>query len=76
MAPKRENETSPPPPELVTSFRPETATPVQVEELIDFRIQKLDEEIAELQRHIEDLKEERKRWVTVTGGRSRAREEA
>jgi hypothetical protein len=55
----------------MTPFDPDTATPDQVEELIDARVARFDEEIAKLLAQVEELRADRKRWLGVTGGRSR-----
>jgi hypothetical protein len=60
-----------PTPELLTTFRPESATPDDVEALIDLRIDQIDTEITKHQATVEELKAERKRWVMVSGGQSR-----
>jgi len=64
-----------PAPELLTTFRPETASPDDVEALIDLRVGKIDEEIKTHLAAVEDLRAERKRWLSVTGGRSRNNDE-
>lgn len=69
---KRESE---PTPEILAAFRPETATPDDVEHLIDYRVGQIDEEIKEHQAKVEELRAERKRWIGVTGGRSRVVDE-
>lgn len=56
----------------MSTFDPDTATPEQVEELIDMRVARFDEEISNLMAHVEDLRAKRKRWLGVTGGRSRS----
>lgn len=65
---KREPETTA---EAIAAFRPESASPDDVESLIDYRVGKLDEQIADHLKQAEELRAERKRWVGVTGGRSR-----
>lgn len=67
MPPKRDDDT----PEVIAAFRPETATPEEVEALIDHRIGRVDKEIGEHLAAVEELRAERKRWLGVTGGRSR-----
>ncbi len=68
MASKREPE---PTPDLLATFRPESASPDDVENLIDYRVGRIDEEIKTHLAAVEDLRAERKRWLGVTGGRSR-----
>lgn len=46
-------------------------TPEQTEQYIDWRIQVMDTEIAKLRQHLDDLIATRKRWLAVTGGRSK-----
>jgi len=65
------NKRDAPAPELLTTFRPETAKPEDVEALIDLRIGKIDDEIKTHLAAVEDLRAERKRWLGVTGGKSR-----
>lgn len=72
MAKPRDADTAPP--EILAAFRPETATPEHVEQLIDFRVDQIDGLIKEHMAKVEELKDERKRWITVTGGRSRSSE--
>lgn len=57
--------------EVIATFRPETASPEEVERLIDLRVAKIDEQIQDHVAAAEELRAERKRWVGVTGGRSR-----
>ncbi len=47
-------------------------TPEQAENYIDWRIQLVDAEIARLRQQLDDLTTTRKRWLAVTGGRSKA----
>jgi hypothetical protein len=70
------NKRDAPAPELLTTFRPETAKPEDVEALIDLRIDQIDDEIRTHLGAVEDLRSERKRWLSVTGGRSRNNDEA
>lgn len=63
--------TDPAPAPIMASFRPETASPSDVEQLIDARIDQIDDQIQKHQAALEELKAERKRWLGVTGGRSR-----
>ena|SRR2546427_670275 len=46
-------------------------TPEQAEQYIDWRIQQVDAEIGKLRQQLDDLTAMRKRWLAVTGGRSR-----
>lgn len=46
-------------------------SPEQTEQYIDWRIQVVDAEIAKLRKQLEDLMGARKRWLAVTGGRSK-----
>ncbi len=46
-------------------------TPEQAEHYIDWRIQLVDTEIAKLREQLNDLTGARKRWLAVTGGRSK-----
>jgi hypothetical protein len=46
-------------------------TPDQAEHYIDWRIQCVDQEIARLRQQLDDLIVSRKRWLAVTGGRSK-----
>ncbi len=46
-------------------------TPEQAEHYIDWRIQSVDTEIARLRQQLDDLIASRKRWLAVTGGRSK-----
>ena len=69
MASKREQGDTPEP--ILEAFRPETCSPDDVERLIDLRITQIDAEIQEHVQAAEDLRAERKRWLSVTGGRSR-----
>ncbi|HKW42016.1 MAG TPA: hypothetical protein VJN39_12270 [Gemmatimonadales bacterium] len=46
-------------------------TPDQAEHYIDWRIQQIDTEIARLRQQLDDLTSTRKRWLAVTGGRSK-----
>lgn len=57
--------------DLLAAFRPETAKPEDVEQLIDLRVARIDEELAAIMAKKDELQAERKRWVGVTGGRSR-----
>jgi hypothetical protein len=60
-----------PTPELLTAFRAESCSPDDVESLIDLRVGQIDDEIKTHLAAVEQLRAERKRWVSVTGGRSR-----
>jgi len=46
-------------------------TPDQAEHYIDWRIQSVDTDIARLRQQLDDLIAQRKRWLAVTGGRSK-----
>jgi hypothetical protein len=46
-------------------------TPEQAEHYIDWRIQAVDAEISRLRQQLDDLIASRKRWLAVTGGRSK-----
>ena len=46
-------------------------TPEQTEQYIDWRLQNLDAEIAALRGQLDELIALRKRWLAVTGGRSK-----
>lgn len=46
-------------------------TPDQAEHYIDWRIQSIDSDIARLRQQLDDLIASRKRWLAVTGGRSK-----
>ena len=46
-------------------------SPEQAEHYIDWRIQLIDTEIARLRQQLDDLTGVRKRWLAVTGGRSK-----
>ena len=46
-------------------------TPEQAEHYIDWRIQSVDTDIARLRQQLDDLITQRKRWLAVTGGRSK-----
>jgi hypothetical protein len=46
-------------------------TPEQAEQYIDWRLQNLDTQIAALRTQLEELTALRKRWLAVTGGRSK-----
>ena len=46
-------------------------SPEQAEHYIDWRIQVIDSEIGRLRQQLDDLTGVRKRWLAVTGGRSK-----
>jgi hypothetical protein len=46
-------------------------SPEQAEHYIDWRIQQIDSEISRLRQQLDDLTATRKRWLAVTGGRSK-----
>lgn len=55
----------------LAAFRADAAGPEDVEHLIDLRVEQLTDEISRLQEEKESKLAERKRWLDVTGGRSR-----
>ncbi|HEY6157324.1 MAG TPA: hypothetical protein VIV88_07700 [Gemmatimonadales bacterium] len=46
-------------------------TPDQAEQYIDWRIQQVDQNVAKLRQQLDDLIAMRRRWLAVTGGRSK-----
>ena len=46
-------------------------TPEQAEQYIDWRIQLVDTDVAKLRQQLDDLTAMRRRWLAVTGGRSK-----
>lgn len=46
-------------------------SPDQAEQYIDWRIQQVDAQVAKLRQQLEDLTAMRRRWLAVTGGRSK-----
>src|SRR5437660_12808160 len=46
-------------------------TPDQAEQYIDWRIQLVDAHVAKLRQQLDDLTAMRRRWLAVTGGRSK-----
>ena len=50
---------------------PSDWTPEQAEQYLDWRIHLVDAEITKLRQQIEDTSSLRRRWLTVTGGRSK-----
>lgn len=46
-------------------------TPEQAEQYIDWRIQLVDGDVAKLRQQLDDLTAMRRRWLAVTGGRSK-----
>ena len=46
-------------------------TPDQAEQYIDWRIQQVDQNVAKLRQQLDDLIAVRRRWLAVTGGRSK-----
>ena len=46
-------------------------TPDQAEQYIDWRIQLVDADVARLRQQLDDLTAMRRRWLAVTGGRSK-----
>ena len=70
-SPKHSQHVDMEPPEQTLSLGSADWTPEQAEQYIDWRLQKLDMEIAGLRAQLEDLTVLRKRWLAVTGGRSK-----
>jgi hypothetical protein len=58
-------------PEQILSVGSTDWSPEQAELYIDWRLQNLDGEIARLRGQLDDLTAMRKRWLAVTGGRSK-----
>lgn len=58
-------------PEQALSVGSTDWSPEQAEQYIDWRLQNLDAEIARLRSQLDDLTVMRKRWLAVTGGRSK-----
>jgi|SRR3990172_1517278 len=50
---------------------PSDWTPEQAEQYIDWRIQLVDVDVARLRQQLDDLTAMRRRWLAVTGGRSK-----
>ncbi len=46
-------------------------SPDQAEQYIDWRIQQVDGQVAKMRQQLEDLTALRRRWLAVTGGRSK-----
>lgn len=46
-------------------------TPDQAEQYLDWRIHQVDTQVAQLRQQLDDLIAMRKRWLAVTGGRSK-----
>ena len=59
------------PPKQTLSVGSTDWTPEQAEQYIDWRLQNLDSEIASLRGQLDELIAMRKRWLAVTGGRSK-----
>jgi hypothetical protein len=57
--------------EQLTFTSPGDWTPEQAEQYIDWRIQLVDAEITRLREQLEEQTATRKRWLSVTGGRSK-----
>jgi hypothetical protein len=57
--------------ETLTFTSPGDWTPDQAEQYIDWRIQQVDAEIMRLREQLEEQTATRKRWLSVTGGRSK-----
>jgi hypothetical protein len=55
----------------LTFTSPADWTPDQAEQYIDWRIQLVDAEITRLREQLEEQTATRKRWLSVTGGRSK-----
>ena len=66
MAPKRE----PIEPLTLAAFRAESASPEEVAALIQHRLSQVQTDIKEHMAKLEELREEAKRWLAVTSGRS------
>ena len=66
MAAKRDQDA-----DVIASFNPATATPEDVERYIAARVAQIDQEIQPHLQAVEALQATRKRWVMITGGRSR-----
>ena len=58
-------------PEQTLTFGSTDWSPEQAEQYIDWRLQTLDTEIASLRSQLEERTALRKRWLAVTGGRSK-----
>ena len=58
-------------PEQMLSIGSTDWTPEQAELYIDWRLQNLDAQIAALRTQLDELTATRKRWLAVTGGRSK-----
>jgi hypothetical protein len=58
-------------PEQTLSIGSTDWSPEQAEQYIDWRLQNLDAEIARLRSQLDELTATRKRWLAVTGGRSK-----
>ena len=58
-------------PEQTLSVGSTDWTPEQAELYIDWRLQNLDAEISALRSQLDELTATRKRWLAVTGGRSK-----
>jgi hypothetical protein len=63
--------TAPPVKEQVIFTGSTDWSPEQAEHYIDWRIQQIDIDIARLRQQLDDLTASRKRWLAVTGGRSK-----
>ncbi len=57
--------------ERLTFTGPADWTPDQAEQYIDWRIQLVDGDVARLRQQLDDLTALRRRWLAVTGGRSK-----
>lgn len=57
--------------ERVIFTGPADWTPDQAEQYIDWRIQLVDADVAKLRQQLDDLTAMRRRWLAVTGGRSK-----
>ncbi|HEV2749621.1 MAG TPA: hypothetical protein VGV12_03745 [Gemmatimonadales bacterium] len=57
--------------ERVVFTGPADWTPDQAEQYIDWRIQLVDADVARLRQQLDDLTAMRRRWLAVTGGRSK-----
>ena len=57
--------------ERLTFTGPADWSPDQAEQYIDWRIQLVDADVARLRQQLDDLTAMRRRWLAVTGGRSK-----
>ena len=59
------------PKEQLVFTGPADWTPDQAEQYIDWRIHQVDQNVAKLRQQLDDLITMRRRWLAVTGGRSK-----